>query len=42
MEREAVVDERDLVRDSLRRSIGQATFSEIREDLDRRIATASS
>src|SRR5437867_509337 len=38
MEREAVADERELVRDALRRSMGQTTFSEIRADLDRRIA----
>jgi len=37
MEREAVVDERELLRDALRRSTGQCTCSEIRKDLDRRI-----
>ena len=37
MEREAVVDERELLRDSLRRSMGRAVFSEIKADLDRRI-----
>jgi hypothetical protein len=37
MEREAVVDERELLRDSLRRSMGKAVFSEIKADLDRRI-----
>ena len=37
MEREAVVDERELLRDSLRRSMGKALFSEIKADLDRRI-----
>ena len=37
MEREAVVDERDLMRDALRRSMGETTFREVRETLDRRI-----
>ena len=37
MEREAVVDERELLRDSLRRSMGKAVFSEIKADLYRRI-----
>src|SRR5439155_27228391 len=38
MESEAVADGRELVRDALRRSVGQITISEIRADLDRRIA----
>ncbi len=37
MEREAVVDERDLVQDALKRSMGQATFADVRADLDARI-----
>ncbi len=37
IEREAVVDERALVRDALRRSMGESTFREIRENLDERI-----
>ncbi len=37
MEREAVVDERELVRDALRRSMGQATFENVRENFDQRI-----
>lgn len=35
-EREAVVDERDLLRDALRRSMGQATFADVRAEFDRR------
>ncbi len=30
IEREAVVDERELMRDALERSMGEATFSEVR------------
>ena len=37
MEREAVVDERALMRDSLKRSMGQATFAEVREHFEERI-----
>ena len=37
IEREAVVDERALLRDALRRSMGTATFQQVRENLDERI-----
>jgi conjugative relaxase-like TrwC/TraI family protein len=37
IEREAVVDERVLVRDALRRSMGESTFWEVRQDIERRI-----
>ncbi len=37
IEREAVVDERNLLRDALRRSMGTATFQQVRENLDERI-----
>jgi conjugative relaxase-like TrwC/TraI family protein len=37
IEREAVVDERSLLRDALRRSMGTATFQQVRENLDKRI-----
>lgn len=36
-EREAVVDEREMLRDALRRSVGDATLGEIRAEFDRRI-----
>jgi conjugative relaxase-like TrwC/TraI family protein len=35
-EREAVVDERDIMRDALRRGMGTLTFSEVRENFERR------
>ncbi|MGH7744405.1 MAG: MobF family relaxase, partial [Candidatus Dormibacteria bacterium] len=35
-EREAVVDERELLLDALRRSMGEATFAEVRATFDRR------
>ena len=38
LEREAVVDERALMRDALKRSMGQATFTEVREHFEERIA----
>jgi conjugative relaxase-like TrwC/TraI family protein len=38
-EREAVVDERALIRDGLRRSMGEATYSQIRSNLDTRLAS---
>src|SRR5579863_4863416 len=38
-EREAVVDERALVRDGLRRSMGEATYSQVRTNLDTRLAS---
>jgi ATP-dependent exoDNAse (exonuclease V) alpha subunit len=37
IEREAVVDERTLVRDALRRSMGESTFREVRDNLEQRI-----
>jgi len=36
LEREAVVEERDLLRDALRRSMGQATLSEVRAEFEKR------
>jgi conjugative relaxase-like TrwC/TraI family protein len=36
VERQAVVDERDLLRDSLRRSMGYASFAEVREGFEQR------
>jgi len=36
-EREAVVDERLLLRDALRRGMGSTTYAEVRENLDRRV-----
>ena len=38
-EREAVVDERALIRDGLRRSMGEATYSQVRANLDTRLAS---
>ncbi len=37
-EREAVVDERALIRDGLRRGMGEVTFSQVRGNLDARLA----
>jgi len=37
IEREAVVDERQLVRDALRRSMGESIFREVRDNLEQRI-----
>ncbi len=37
LEREAVVDERDLLRDALRRSMGEATFEEVRNEFEKRV-----
>ena len=37
IEREAVVDERQLIRDALRRSMGEVSFREIHENLEQRI-----
>ena len=37
-EREAVIDERALFRDSLRRGMGDTTYGEVRKNLERRIA----
>jgi conjugative relaxase-like TrwC/TraI family protein len=39
LEREAVVDERELLRDALRRSMGDATFTDIRGEFEKRIST---
>jgi conjugative relaxase-like TrwC/TraI family protein len=36
LEREAVVDERELLRDALRRSMGQATLTDVRAEFERR------
>jgi len=37
MEREAVVEERELLRDALRRSMGEATLTEVRAEFEKRI-----
>src|SRR5437879_12420813 len=37
LEREAVVDERELLRDALRRSMGDATFTEVRMEFEKRV-----
>ena len=37
LERHAVTDERELVRDALKRSMGEASFAEIRERFDKRV-----
>jgi conjugative relaxase-like TrwC/TraI family protein len=37
LEREAVVDERELLRDALRRSMGQATLTQVRSEFERRV-----
>ncbi len=39
LEREAVVDERELLRDALRRSMGDATFTEVRTEFEKRVGT---
>jgi conjugative relaxase-like TrwC/TraI family protein len=38
-EREAVVDERTLIRDGLRRGMGEITYAQVRGNLDARLAT---
>jgi conjugative relaxase-like TrwC/TraI family protein len=38
-EREAVVDERTLIRDGLRRGMGDVTYSQVRSNLDARVAS---
>jgi conjugative relaxase-like TrwC/TraI family protein len=38
-EREAVIDERALIRDGLRRGMGEITYSQVRVNLDARVAT---
>jgi hypothetical protein len=37
LEREAVVEERELLRDALRRSMGEATLSEVRGEFEKRV-----
>jgi conjugative relaxase-like TrwC/TraI family protein len=37
LERQAVTDERELMRDALKRSMGEASFAEIRERFDKRV-----
>jgi conjugative relaxase-like TrwC/TraI family protein len=37
MERQSVVDERNLMRDSLRRSMGDASFAEVRDRFEKRV-----
>jgi conjugative relaxase-like TrwC/TraI family protein len=39
VERQAVVDERDLMRDSLRRSMGYASFAEVKDRFENRISS---
>src|SRR5260370_20712575 len=38
-EREAVVDERALIRDGLRRGMGEITYAQVRANLDARVAS---
>jgi conjugative relaxase-like TrwC/TraI family protein len=38
LEREAIADERDLLRDALKRSMGQVTLAEIKSDVENRLA----
>src|SRR5215472_16789642 len=38
-ERQAVVNERDLIRDSLRRSMGYASFAEVKDRFENRISS---
>jgi conjugative relaxase-like TrwC/TraI family protein len=40
-ERQAVVDERELMRDSLRRSMGHASFAEVRDRFEKRIESGN-
>jgi conjugative relaxase-like TrwC/TraI family protein len=37
LERQAVSDERELMRDALKRSMGEASFAEVREQFDKRV-----
>jgi hypothetical protein len=37
LEREAVVEERDLLRDALRRSMGEAALTEVRSEFEKRV-----
>lgn len=39
LEREAVAEERDLLRDALRRSMGEATLTEVRSEFEKRVST---
>ena len=39
LEREAVVEERDLLRDALRRSMGEAALTEVRSEFEKRVNT---
>src|SRR2546421_284428 len=39
LEREAVGDERDLLRDAFRRSMGDATFTEVRTEFEKRVGS---
>lgn len=41
LERHAVTDERDLMRDALKRSMGEASFGEVRERFEKRIESGS-
>jgi conjugative relaxase-like TrwC/TraI family protein len=41
LERHAVTDERDLMRDALKRSMGEAAFGEVRERFEKRIESGS-
>ena len=41
LERQAVTDERDLMRDALKRSMGEASFGEVRERFEKRIESGS-
>jgi len=38
LERDAVVDERELLRDALRRSMGQATLADVKTEFERRVS----
>jgi len=40
LEREAVVEERELLRDALKRSMGEATFGEIKAEFEKRVETS--
>ena len=40
LEREAVVDERALMRDALKRSMGQATFADVQQHFEERVGKA--
>src|SRR5216684_3673432 len=41
LERHAVTDERELMRDALKRSMGEASFAEIRDRFDKRVQSGS-